>query len=191
LTWEGSRLRVVSADARDGPPDGDTVVVRKGAFGSGEHETTASCLEVLEGLPGVAGARVLDLGSGTGVLAIAALALGATLAVCVDPDLDAVRTAVANCELNGVTARVRHVCGTFGAVAARPFDLVLANVYADVLLAEAPDLVAALAPGGRLLLSGVAWQDHVQVRDRYRGLGLSVLSTRMLEEYVTVLMAAP
>lgn len=167
------------------------MVVRKGAFGSGEHETTASCLEVLEALPGVPGARVLDLGSGTGVLAIAALALGAASAVCVDPDLDAVRTAVGNCELNGVTARVRHVCGTLGAVAAPPFDLVLANVYPDVLLAEAPDLVAALGPGGRLLLSGVPWQDHVRVRDRYRGLGLTVLSTRMLEEYVTVFMAAP
>ena len=97
----GTRLRIVAPGtppAADGRVD---VVLTRGAFGSGEHETTASCLEMLEGLEGIRGATVLDLGSGTGVLAIAALELGAGHAVCVDIDPASVATARRNCELNG------------------------------------------------------------------------------------------
>jgi ribosomal protein L11 methyltransferase len=69
-------------------------------------------------MPGLRGARVLDLGSGTGILAIAALKLGAQLALCVDNDPAAVRTGELNCELNGVSGQVEHLCGTIDQLAA-------------------------------------------------------------------------
>jgi ribosomal protein L11 methyltransferase len=159
-----------------------------GAFGSGEHETTASCLEMLETLPEVDGAHLLDLGSGTGILAIAALKLGARHALCVDIDPAAVRACQANCTLNGVDDRVEHLCGSLDQAAARPFDLILANVYGDILLALADRLVARARPGVPLLLSGILYQDDFEVRRRYQALGCAVVLSRMLEEFTTLLL---
>jgi ribosomal protein L11 methyltransferase len=159
-----------------------------GAFGSGEHETTASCLELLGELPEAPGARVLDLGSGTGILAIAALKLGARSALCVDLDPEAVRTCKRNCELNGVGDRVEHACGTIDQVAGDPFELVLANLYGDILLRVAERLVAGTRPGGVLLLSGILHEDNYDLRKRYQELGCAVLRNRQLEEFTTILL---
>jgi ribosomal protein L11 methyltransferase len=159
-----------------------------GAFGSGEHETTASCLELLGELPEAPGARVLDLGSGTGILAIAALKLGARSALCVDLDPEAVRTCKRNCELNGVGDRVEHACGTIDQVAGDPFELVLANLYGDILLRVAERLVAGTRSGGVLLLSGILHEDNYDLRKRYQELGCAVLRNRQLEEFTTILL---
>ena len=159
-----------------------------GAFGSGEHETTASCLELLGELPEAPGARVLDLGSGTGILAIAALKLGARSALCVDLDPEAVRTCKRNCELNGVGDRALHACGTIDQVAGDPFELVLANLYGDILLRVAERLVAGTRPGGVLLLSGILHEDNYDLRKRYQELGCAVLRNRQLEEFTTILL---
>ena len=164
------------------------LVMAPGAFGSGEHETSASCLELLETLPEPEGARVLDLGSGTGILAIAALKLGARSALCVDIDPAAVRTCKLNCEINGVADRVEHACGTIEQVPGEPFELVLANLHGDILLQVAEVLVAKARPGGALLLSGIVHEDNFEVRRRYRGLGCTLLKNRMLEEFTTVLL---
>ena len=184
----GDRFRISPPGA---PPSRDAridLVMAPGAFGSGEHETSASCLELLEDLPDPEGARVLDLGSGTGILAIAALGLGARSALCVDVDPAAVRTCQLNCELNGVADRVEHLCGSIDEVAAEPFEWVLANIYGDILLRVAEALVARTRPGGALLLSGILHQDDFEVRKRYQELGCAVLRMRALEEFTTVLL---
>ncbi len=164
------------------------LVMAPGAFGSGEHETTASCLEMLATLPEVKGAHLLDLGSGTGILAIAALKLGAQHALCVDVDPAAVRTCQANCELNGVSDRVEHLCSSLEQVTAKSFDLILANIYGDILLAVADRLVARARPGAPLLLSGILYQDDFEVRRRYPALGCAVVLNRMLEEFTMALL---
>jgi len=164
------------------------LVMQRGAFGSGEHETTESCLEILERLPEVRGARVLDLGSGTGILAIAALKLGAAHAVCVDIDAQAVETAQGNCRLNEVDGRVTHVTGTLAALTATDFDVILANIYGDILLAVAQPLALKLKPGGVLLLSGILWEDNFAVRRAYEQRGCEVRRNYMLPEFSTVLM---
>lgn len=160
----------------------------RGAFGSGEHETTASCLELLTRMPELREGRVLDLGSGTGILAIAALKLGARFALCVDNDPAAVRTGELNCELNGVSGQVEHLCGTIDQVVADSFNLILANLYGDILLAVAELLVSKAGPGAALLLSGILQEDGFDVRRRYQQLGCSVVSNRMLEEFTTLLL---
>jgi ribosomal protein L11 methyltransferase len=184
----GERFRISppgTPESRDGRID---LVMAPGAFGSGEHETSASCLEILEALSDLEGARVLDLGSGTGILAIAALDLGARSALCVDVDPVAVRTCQLNCELNGVSDRVQHVCGTIDQVAEEEFGLALANIYGDILLRVAEALVAKTGPGGALLLSGILHEDNFPVRRRYQELGCTLLRNRMLEGFTTVLL---
>jgi len=118
----------------------------RGAFGSGEHETTASCLEILETLPEVRGARVLDLGSGTGILAIAAIRLGASRAVCIDVDPAAAHSARRNCRLNRVGDRVEHVVGRLEDSPSAGFDLAIANLYGDLLLGLGREICARVRP---------------------------------------------
>ena len=184
----GERFRIVPPDVPVLDDGRIRLVMAPGAFGSGEHETTASCLETLATLREVDGAHLLDLGSGTGILAIAALKLGARRALCVDIDPVAVRTCQANCRLNGVDDRVEHLCGSLDQVAARSFDLILANVYGDILIALADRLVAKARPGAPLLLSGILYQDDFEVRRRYQALGCTVVLNKMLEEFTMVLL---
>jgi len=184
----GERFRISPPGT---PPRGDSrieLVMAAGAFGSGEHETTASCLELLATLPDLGGARVLDLGCGTGILAIAALKLGAQSALCVDIDPKATSTCGRNCELNGVSEGAELVCGTLDQVVADEFDLTLANMFADVLLVVAEALVTRTKPGGTLLLSGIPFEDDFEVRRRFEELGCTVLCRRMLDEFTTVLL---
>jgi ribosomal protein L11 methyltransferase len=184
----GERLRIVPPRASVAESSRIDLVMAAGAFGSGEHETTRSCLELLQSLPGLEGSRVLDFGSGTGILAIAALKLGARRALCVDNDRAAVETCELNCELNGVSESVEHVFGTIDRVAMDGFDLVLANIYGDILLTEATELLSRASPRARLLLSGILHEDNFDVRRRYRELGCTVVVSRMLDEFTTVLL---
>ena len=163
------------------------VLGKKGAFGSGEHETTASCLEELERLPGIEGMRCLDLGSGTGILAIAAARLGARSAVALDIDPAAGRSCATNVRLNGMEDRVFTLCGELSCVRTQYFDLLLANIYADVHLALSHTMVAMTRPGGFLLLSGIPTQDNFDVLRRFEREGCELLQSRFLEEYVTFL----
>lgn len=160
---------------------------RKGAFGSGEHETTAACLGQLEKLPSLSGCRVLDLGSGTGILAIAALLLGAGRAIAVDIEWPAALSCSANAALNGLGSRILTVCGELASLAETGFDLVIANIYADILLPLAEQLVDLTLPGGMLLLSGIPLQDKYDVWRRYTRLGCREADAVIGEEFVTYL----
>ncbi|MGK2907493.1 MAG: 50S ribosomal protein L11 methyltransferase [Desulfuromonadales bacterium] len=164
------------------------LVMQRGAFGSGEHETTESCLKIMEGMPGIRKTRVLDLGSGTGILAIAALKLGADHVVCVDIAAKAVETAQTNVRLNDLDDRVVLITGTLDAVTARDFDLILANIYGDILLDQVDSLTARLNPQGRLLLSGILWEDNFAVRQAYEKRGCQVVRNDLLDEFSTLLL---
>jgi ribosomal protein L11 methyltransferase len=164
------------------------VLGRKGAFGSGEHETTASCLEILAGLPEIRGARGLDLGSGTGILAIAAVRLGAEAVVAVDIEWSAAVSCAANAHLNGMEDRVLSVCGELGSLRGEQFDFLLANIYADLHLALADQMVTMTRPGGLLLLSGIPLQDKFDIQNRFARLGCSQIDMHILEDYVTLLV---
>jgi ribosomal protein L11 methyltransferase len=148
------------------------VVIEPGqAFGTGDHETTAGCLAALCEL-GVAGRRVLDVGTGTGVLAIVAARLGAAALVAVDLDPLAVAAARANAAVNRVDVEVRE--GTAGAVTGT-FDVVVANLDTDTLRALAPALVGRLAPGGTLIASGVSVERAGEACAAFARVGLRVL----------------
>jgi ribosomal protein L11 methyltransferase len=121
------------------------------AFGSGHHDTTAGCLEALSAID-VRGQRVLDVGTGTGVLAIAAARSGAVDVVGVDTDPQAIEVARANVATN----RVDVALGVGSTeVVAGPFDGILANLLTNLVVDLATDLAALLAPGGWLVPSGI------------------------------------
>lgn len=144
---------------------GDRLIVDPGrAFGTGTHETTRLCLATLEdAAAGAALGRVIDVGAGTGILGIAALRLGARLAVASDTDPEAVTSCRTHAGLNDVPLRVVRADG------GRPFrgaafDVVLANLTAPLLVERALELRTLLAAGGRLVLSGLLETDLLEVQ---------------------------
>jgi ribosomal protein L11 methyltransferase len=126
------------------------------AFGTGEHETTRGVLALMQSLV-EPGALVADLGSGSGVLAIAAAKLGASRVVAIEMDPDAIGNAVENVERNGVAAQVTVLQGDAGALLplVAPVSLVLANIISSVVMELSPIMHRALPPGGRAVISGI------------------------------------
>jgi len=163
-TAMGERLWVALPDAGgDVIPEGATVVriLPSGAFGTGAHETTAMVLESLEGLV-KPGCRVLDVGCGSGILAIAAILLGAEHARGVDVDPEAVTAALENGERNGVSAKTRFDATALEDIDSK-YDLVLANLSAPVLCDLKEALAARVADGGHLVWSGLLNSDLDEV----------------------------
>lgn len=153
------------------PPGVAEVVLDPGmAFGTGTHATTALCLGALSDLVDARpGLSVLDVGTGSGLLAIAARKLGAGRTVGVDNDEVAVRVARENAARNGVDVALS---ATPAAEVRGTFDLVLANILANTLVELAPALEARMAPGGVVLLSGILAPQADEVRRAYVALGL-------------------
>jgi ribosomal protein L11 methyltransferase len=168
-----------------GPTD---LVVDRDAFGGGTHPTTDGCLAVLASLAPLTGARVLDLGSGTGILAIAALRLGAATARCVDINPEAVASARRNGVANGVDDRLEHRCGTVDDAGDGPFDLALANVGGELLLDRADRLVALVSRGGKLVLSGLLAEYGDDLAAAYGRLGCAALDRRVAGGFCTLLL---
>lgn len=146
-----------SWEAAPAPPGRLAIRLDPGmAFGTGLHASTQLCIELLEHAlrPGQ---RVIDLGTGSGILAIAAARLGAGRVVAIDSDPVAVEAAERNCRENLVADRVRVVCrdGIGGATGMRKADLVLANLTAALLRTHLPAIASRLAPGGAVAASGI------------------------------------
>ena len=124
------------------------------AFGTGTHETTRLCMELLEQYV-KPGASVLDVGCGSGILSVAALLLGAERAVGVDIDELAVKTAVQNAELNHVEDRFTALCGNLTDRVEGTYDIVVANIVADIVITLTKDVQQFLAPSAVYLMSGI------------------------------------
>lgn len=140
----------------DCDPQGRTVLeLEPGiAFGTGTHETTRMCLALLERYT-ISGCTMLDVGSGSGILSVAALLLGAKRAVGVDIDPLAVGTAEQNARRNHVEDRFTGICGSLTERVSGTFDVIAANIVADVILELLRDIGSYMAPGAVLLLSGI------------------------------------
>jgi len=170
-SWKPFRLRPLCLlppwDERDvAPGELRLSIAPGGSFGSGRHATTRTCLRVLtRRIRG--GERVLDAGTGSGLLSVAATLLGADSALGFDLDPHSAAAATALAEDNGVAGRCRFRTGGFECLEAtdgafdesgRDFDVVLANIYSDVVQAHARDLAARLAPDGWFAFSGCPTQ---------------------------------
>lgn len=157
----GRRTWIVpwNRDLPEAATHADAAVVRLDpglAFGSGTHPTTALCLQWLDVLADAGELQdrtVLDFGCGSGILALAALQLGAARAVATDNDPQAVQATADNADRNGLAARLQ-VCAP-QALPPGPYPVVVANILAVALAALAPQLTSMTAPGGRIALSGI------------------------------------
>jgi len=149
------------------------------AFGTGEHASTRLCLRLLCKHLGPPGGRVADLGTGSGILAIAARHLGARGVIGLDDDGVALAVARANLRDNGLQGSIRLIRAD-AAVARRhgPFDLVLANIGAATIERLLPDVEAALRRGGRAIVSGILVDDEVRILGAARAAGLRPIDRR-------------
>ncbi|WP_416137272.1 50S ribosomal protein L11 methyltransferase [Halomonas sp. HK25] len=145
------------------------------AFGTGTHPTTALCLAWLDGLAvteALDNQPVLDIGTGSGILAIAALKLGAGRAVGTDIDPQALQASRDNAERNGIPAPDFRLCYPEQLDNGETFPILVANILAGPLVELAPMIAGHLAPGGRLALSGILAAQAEEVLDAYRDQGL-------------------
>ncbi|SOC40270.1 [LSU ribosomal protein L11P]-lysine N-methyltransferase [Rhizobium subbaraonis] len=166
------------------------------AFGTGHHGTTAGCLEVIESVTRARKIRsALDLGTGSGVLAIAVRKLAAIPVLATDIDPIATRVARENVRKNGIaTGLTLETAPGFHHTAFRrhgPFDLIIANILARPLMRMAPQLVANLAPGGQVVLSGILANQRWKVIAAYNGAGLRHVRTIWRNGWVTIHLDRP
>ena len=156
------------------------------AFGTGTHETTALCLGVLDELV-AGGERMLDIGTGSGILAIAALKLGAGEAEGVDIDPMCVRTAGENAQLNGVADRLKVLVGDLSDKATGKYDIITANIVANAILHLAPCVPPLLAEGGAFIASGIIDAREEEVCAGLAAAGLKVEEVRRQGGWVAIL----
>lgn len=171
------------------------------AFGTGNHETTRLCVERLVALAAEIGERsseigkhrVVDAGCGSGILALSAALLGFCDVTGFDNDSEAVRVSEENAALNGLAGRVAFFAGDLiSGLAGREAEIVLANIQADVLMRFARELVAAVAPGGALVLSGILAHENAQVREVFERVSPGwTVNARTMGEWSDVLLVRP
>ena len=186
----GRRLVIRPTWRRHRAAAGDVVVALDPgmAFGTGLHPTTRLCLAALERVAdrgGVAGARVLDVGCGSGILALAAVRLGAAAALGVDSDPIAIDATRANAARNRLAGRIVAREGSLP-TGEPPFGVVLANLIAGVLVPLAPLLRAEVAAGGTLVASGIFVDREAEVAAAFEAAGLAITGRDAEGEWVAL-----
>lgn len=197
--WQFGRLHWVPVWERATfvlPPGHEVLWLDPGmAFGTGNHETTRLVVERLVGLAETRrpGDRVIDAGCGSGILALSAVKLGYDQVAAFDNDPLAVEVSRENANLNNLEGRVEFYLGDLVAgLKNRRAELVLANIQADVLMRFADDILAAVAPGGTLVLSGILVKEADQVRAAFARLAPGWnIDSRAMGEWCDLVLASP
>lgn len=182
----GNRLFVCPSWEQANVPEGRTLLTMDPAssFGTGSHATTRMCMEQLDALS-LDGAKVLDVGCGSGILACTALLLGGKHALACDIEENAMRVTAENMDKNGLSGlRYSTRCGDLLSDPALrqelkengPYDVILANIVADVLIAMASYLPGWLARGGHLILSGIIDTRAEEVRQAFRQANMVIVN---------------
>lgn len=184
----GRRL-IVASDQADVDGFGAALIIPAGvAFGTGEHATTAMSLRILERvtrrMPD--SWRMLDAGTGSGILALAGCRFGAGRVLAIDNDAMALATARENARRNGISG-VRFVVGDVRKTIRGRFDIITANLYSELLVTVLPALRGALSPQGWLILSGVLRQQEAELTDALRATGFHRQEVRRRGKWVALL----
>jgi ribosomal protein L11 methyltransferase len=169
----------------DDVPTREIIIMPKMSFGTGHHATTwLMSAEMMD--HDFTGKAVLDMGSGTGVLAILAAKLGAARVMAVDIDEWAYTNSMENIALNGVTDVVKPVRGDVTAIHGAQFDIVLANINRNILIADMPAYVETLSTTGELIVSGILESDIEAIGHRAVELGLWPASQRLRDGWAVL-----
>lgn len=161
----------------------------KMSFGTGEHQTTKLILRLLEKYV-TKGVKVLDVGSGTGILAIASIKLGASRAVAVDFDEICLENCKENSLINEVSDSVEIITGEIDYVKENNFNLILANIQKNVLLDIAGKIKSKLKSGGIVILSGLLESDKDAIEKKYHSLGFRTLQIEKIDEWIALLLTS-
>ena len=157
------------------------------SFGTGQHPTTSFCLaEIVRRRKIGLRQSFLDIGTGSGILAIAAAKLGFNPVRAIDFDPEAVRVARGNAKSNGVLQKIRLIRGDVVKLSTKPkrqFDMVCANLISNLLIAERWKIAAQLSPGGILVLAGILKSEFSEVQKEFESLGLKLISSRSEKEW--------
>lgn len=181
----GSRLVVRPSWHSYDPSPGEIVITidPKMSFGTGYHETTRLVAKLLERHISV-GASVLDIGTGTGILAIAAVKLGARSATGIDTDEWSVRNALENIRMNDVEKEISIVPGTLFDLPGSQYDLITANIQRNVIIPLLPEMKRHLAPNGTILLSGLLQQEEEELVEALHGHGFRIIEELQENEWI-------
>lgn len=178
-------IRAPFHEARPNYPGLEVIIQPKMSFGTGHHATTRLMIEMMLGME-LNGKRVLDMGSGTGVLAIVAAKLGCENVLAIEIDDMAEESVRENIELNNTSHCIESVCGDASAIAGREFDIVLANINRNILLADMESYVTTLQSGGSLVISGFLEEDIEPLTKRAKSLGLKHVEQLACQEWRAV-----
>lgn len=180
------RIRPTWADAADPEEDVTEIIVDpKMSFGTGYHQSTRLALRLLPDAID-AGDTVLDMGSGTGILSIAACHLGAAHCLAVDIDPNAIENTPENARLNGCSDRIEVRKGSMEDVAETGFDAILANINRNVLHDLLPAFAAASTPGASLILAGLLDRDEAMITERATDCGYTVDTILPEDEWIGI-----
>ncbi|HEX8033545.1 MAG TPA: 50S ribosomal protein L11 methyltransferase, partial [Ktedonobacterales bacterium] len=200
-----AKRTVIRPSWRDYTPQPDEVVIELDpgmAFGTGLHPTTRSCVQAIEDVVRL-GDTVLDVGTGSGILSLAALKLGAQHALALDVSSAAVDATRANAQINGLADRIDVRLASLEGAAGEPyfplppnvdvlgteigvFDLVLANIIARVIAQLAPVLLRATRPGGTLIASGIIAERRHEAEEPLRAAGLTNIRAIQDGDWITL-----
>lgn len=182
---------VIKPSFRDySPSEGEIVITidPKMSFGTGEHQTTKLMLSMCEKHIEKK-TKVLDVGTGTGVLAIASVMLGADYALGIDNDEWCYENALENIDQNHVYGKVEFRLAEVANIVENNFDILLANIQKDVLLIIKNELVQKVKNGGKIILSGLLFTDEEDIINEYSKLGLTFIDKLQLDEWISLVFS--
>lgn len=183
----GNRMIVSPSWKRDQVAGTDRIIIQIDpgmAFGTGTHETTRGCLEMLE--KHWRGGSLLDVGTGTGILAIAAIKLHpGSIVTGFDVDPEAITVAEENAAINCVGDEIELEVNRLSSYAGRQFDVVVANLTADVIIPLAGEFPEVIKPGGMLIVSGILTEQGDEVLEALRSEGFEMIEAKPDGEWVT------
>lgn len=171
------------------PAEGEIIIniVPKMSFGTGEHQTTKLVIRFLEKYL-EKGSRLLDVGSGTGILSIIAIKLGAESATAVDNDEWCYENGTENCKINDVTEKVNVKLGEIKDIDEKGFDIITANIQKNILIDISEQLKERLKKGGILILSGLLITDEIDITEHYKQLGFTVINQERMDEWMAFVL---
>ena len=191
--WEKSRdvilvseKIVIKPTFKNYEPKPEQIVITidpKMSFGTGEHSSTKLSLTLLEKYVNQS-MKVLDVGTGTAVLAVAAIKLGAGKAVAIDNDEWSYDNSLENCKLNKVDDFIDVRLCELESVTENDFDLIVANIQMDILLNIRHEIYVRMKNNGILILAGLLIEDEAEIKKEYEKLGFSILETRTSGEWI-------
>ena len=157
----------------------------KMSFGTGEHQTTKLMLKLIEKYVGP-GMKVLDVGSGTAVLSIVSVKLGAKKVFAIDNDELCFENGIENCRANDVDNSVEVKVGEFKDIEEKDYDVILANIQKNILIQIASDLRSKLGKNGLVILSGLIVEDEEDIINHYSKLDFSFIQKEKMDEWIAL-----